>query len=1232
MIPTDIVQNRYRLIREIGKGSFSTVYEGIDTTEARPVAVKLFEYRGGLERFLRVQQEVSMLAKLNHPRIVKFYEVGQHNGTCYLIMELIPGVSLATYIKNRTALDPGEAVSIVMQITEALEHVHQHGMIHRDLKPANIMLARQPEDSVKVLDFGLAWVVSMADRFASKSVVGSFFYMAPEQTGILQVPIDYRADLYALGVMFYELLTGAPPFQGTDAGALIHQHVAKLPAPPRQVNPNIPPLLEEIVLKLLRKDPQERYQTATGLLEDLTEYYQAVLAGSESVHFPLARADRPGQPISFHARVVGRHSELAELQTAFDRAAAGHGQIVMIAGEPGIGKSRLVNEMRGYVNERGGAFISGKCNEYSRAFPYSPFVEAVQEYLQQVENLNPEKRRLAVERIKGAIGEMGEELTRILPEIKTLIGEPPHLATVSWEEDKQVERFLSVASDFLVSLGNPRLPVLLFLDDLQWIDGGTLQLLERTFAKVPSSHLFIVGTYRDSQVTQGHPLHTFLQIWKNAFKEIKLQFLSLQDLRTLLLELLNMQKAEARLLAQVIYEKTTGNPFFILEMLKAFLQGGVLALDRDGWKFDPGKVDQVSVSSQVDEVIVQRLTHIEEESLDVLSYAAVIGRDFTFEDLLHITPQEPAQILRNIDEASHYHIILPRVTPTGEQGYTFAHDKILETLYERIDPAIKQELHQKIAESLEGRYRDRLQDVIFELAIHFIRGTDQHKALRYSITAGDLAKQTYANSEAAHFYETALRLMEEGIAIEGASAAQLSLSLKEKLGDVNFFLGRYGDANKYYFEVRPFLTEKPDISRVETKIGTVFFRQGSPEETLEHLGNGLSALGIRQPKTVVGVMGSILWETVKQAGHTYLPRLFLRKRSEDPRKLEAVRLFEPLFYYYYFIDMKRSIQVHLKQLNVAEQLGDIEFLTIAYVNHEKVCSAIGMHRRALKYAEKALRLRERPEQGPRAAGEALLAMGMAHYYRAEWNTAMDYFLKAADEMMKVGNLWQVEVAYGHLSLVHLAKGEFEKTIECGKLVQRIAEAVKNIHGFGWAQCIFAFGYLPQGRITEALNHAQQAVRQCEVAGDNLITAMSLRLVGEIYFKKGQIDEAMTALEKSRAIIEQNTLLHDLSTGTYVVLAEAYLQAARADEAKRKVYLKKARRCLTVALILAKLFKNWSVPAYRVKGMYEWTVGKKIPAKRSLQKSLDIATELGARYELGRTYLEFGRCLLNKQRS
>jgi tetratricopeptide (TPR) repeat protein len=216
--------------------------------------------------------------------------------------------------------------------------------------------------------------------------------------------------------------------------------------------------------------------------------------------------------------------------------------------------------------------------------------------------------------------------------------------------------------------------------------------------------------------------------------------------------------------------------------------------------------------------------------------------------------------------------------------------------------------------------------------------------------------------------------------------------------------------------------------------------------------------------------------------------------------------------------------------------------------------------------------------------------------------------------------------------VYLAKGEFEKTIECGRLVQRIAEAVKNIHGLGWAQVVFAFGYLPQGKTRESLNHAQEAIRQCEMASDYLVMAMSLRVLGQLYLSTGQIDEALTALEKSRAIIEQNTLLHDLSTGTYVVLAEAYLQAARADEANRKTYLKKARRCLIVALILAKLFKNWSVPAYRVKGIYEWTRGKKTLAKRSLQKSLDVATKLGARYELGRTYLEFGKRLLNEQRS
>ncbi len=1223
------LSSRYRIIREIGKGGFSSIYEAFDTLEERPVAVKILDYKGDIERILRFRHEVAILSRLEHPHVVKVFHVAREDEIYYLVMELIKGVTLSDYLRSKGRLEVMEAVFIIIQAAKALDHVHRQGIIHRDIKPTNIMIIQNGEATAKILDFGFAWMVTLADRFASNSVIGTLSYMAPEQTGILQVPIDFRADLYALGVVFYELLTGIPPFKGSDAGSIIHQHIAKLPPLPRTINPDIPPILEEIAMKLLKKDPQDRYQTARGLIADLKKYQDLSLKEGGNISFKIGQSDDIKQPVSFYTKLIGREAVSTKLEISFKQAAYGKGKVIFIAGEPGIGKSRLVSELMTYVNQMGGIFISGKCNEYTREIPYASFVESIQEYVRQIDNLPTEKRSLVINRIKNTIGDTGWDVAKIIPEIKALIGEPSHLITL--DQDKQVERFRNIASDFLISLASEKVPVLLFWDDLQWVDGGSLQLLERAIPKINDSNMLIIGAFRDNEVGKGHLLYSFLQTWKNSLAEIKLHSLSLQDTIGIVMGVLNISESKAMDLAKVIYERTAGNPFFTLEMIKVLLEKNILSHERDFWRLDPAKIDQVSISLKVDELILKKLDNLKEEDLEVLSYAAIIGRHFTFNDLLYISYKKPEELLEVVNDAIRYHIITPRRKAVGESGYTFTHDKILEALYARIDPAIKERLHQRIGEYLEDRYRDRINDVTFELALHFIQGQDKQKALRYSLKAGEIAKETYANSESAYFYETALKLMSDGIFLEDERDPFPPLRIKENLGDAYFLLGRYEEANRRYFEIRPYLTDKIRIARLETKIGSVFFRQGDSEKTLEHFGKGLSALGVRQPKTASGVIVSIFFQTFIQIGHTLFPGLFIKKNKTMPgiKDIEAMRLFESLSYYYFFIDIKRCVQVNLRHLNLAERVGNVEFLRIVYCLHQKICGSLGMHKRGLKCAMNALTLKEMTGQIEGAHDNVFMALGVQYYYMAKLDEAIYFLDKAVDEMMKIGNLWEAEISYGILCLAYYGKSQPEKIIEYATVLQHIAEGVKDIRGMGWGQALLALGYSCQGKVDQALKHAESAVRNCETSSDQLVRVMNLRILGEIYLKRGNSDKAIKILETSRNVIKRYQIMHEFVAGTYVVLTEAYLEAARAIKSHRKVFLKKAKRSLFIALILGKIFKNWEGQAYRVKGIYEAIRGNKEKAMDNFKKSLEVSTQMGSRCELAKTYLEVGMQWLEK---
>lgn len=1271
MTTTLILGSRYHKGREIGRGSFSVVYEGFDTVTKQPVAVKALEYRGGRERLLRIQHEVSVLAALDHPHIVKTFALSEDAGTYYLIMELLEGLTLRQHLSGG-ALSAAQAVSLLIQVAEALRHVHQEGIVHRDLKPSNIMVLRSEGTvSAKVLDFGLAWTASLASRYASPAVVGSLPYMSPEQTGVLHMPTDSRADLYSLGIILYEMLTGQVPFRGTDVATLIHQHLGKIPPGPRTLNPGIPRLLDEITLRLLAKDPRERYQTAAGLLVDLGECSRVMSGGAASPDFTIGKADRVKEVIAFRTHVVGRATEFITLREALERAAEGKGEALLLCGEPGVGKTRLINELRSPVSERGGLFISGKCTEYTRAFPYAPFVEAIEEYVQMVQNLPAAKRADVEARLSARLGPLSAEVAKIVPEIRTLTGPVDALPSSPWEQEKDLERFLTVTSDFLVQMGDTSLPIVLFLDDLQWLDRGSLQLLERTIPKLAGSSVLVVGAYRDTEVREGHPLHGLIRIWKTFLKEIKLAVLAVSDVVTIVADLLHMDELHARDLAMTLHGRTAGNPFFTFELLKALIEMRGLVQVEGQWMVDHEQLGLVSSPTRVDQVILSRLAQFAPANLEILGYAAVIGRHFGFEDILHLADREPAAILACIDDAIRHCLLIPRAGPAGEPGYSFAHDKILEALYARLDPAQKASLHQKVADALERRFESRVHEVIFDLALHCIRGLDRPKALRYAYAAGHVAKSTYANAEAAYFFETVLALLAQGIRPDGEGTPMVADEVKEQLADVYVLLGRYDAATRLYAQLLPQLTDQLVISRMHTKMGAVYFKQGNKERTIEHFTQGLASLGIRQSKTLPGVLLSAIKETVIQCAHTYGPRLFVKpltspdpffvqmepppgqgdsssprtpraRRQEDIRVLNpALRLFQLLVQYFYFIDMKYSIQLHLKQLNLAERTGSGELMRIAYSMHALICNAIGMHRRARRYAERSMALNEEQrrdragfgsasrvlhERGTGLSDNSLVSLGRTYYYSGEHDEAIRIFTRAADETMKTGDLWEAEVALGHLCLAYFAKGQFGTIIDNANRLLSIADGVNDIRGKGWGQVLLAIGNLHLGDLDRALHHGDLAVQHNQTAGDQLITAMSLRVLGQTYLRAGDLTKALSTLERSRLVIEQHQLLHEFVTGTYVLLAEAYICAARAIEPARTLLLAKAGRFLRVAGLLAKLFRNWAAHYTRIRACYELERGRTTRAVRRLDQSIAIATELGADYELARGWVELGKRL------
>jgi serine/threonine protein kinase len=377
-LPGTTLLGKYKITGLLGEGGMSFVYQARDLESCRDVAVKIMKSNLTSTYFddlIRFKREIDIVSRLNHPGVVRVYETGEYENLPFLVMELLPGQSLADLLRSNYRFRIDETLEIVQQLAEILDYVHSRSIIHRDLKPANIFINNSVEKrEVKIIDFGLSFLLELKAIRDERQITGTFGYMSPEATGILKRRVDERSDLYSVGVIFYQLLAGAPPFNAAEARELIHQQTALTPQKIRTFNPLIPETLERIVMKLLMKDPDLRYQSAQGLLSDLKRCDRG------EADFIIGEKD-PAVKLSFQSSLVGRDNEFNKLVELFNQARNNQGSICLIAGEPGIGKSRLIEDFGLFVSAQKGLFVHGKCFYYQSKTPYQPFKDIIDDYL-----------------------------------------------------------------------------------------------------------------------------------------------------------------------------------------------------------------------------------------------------------------------------------------------------------------------------------------------------------------------------------------------------------------------------------------------------------------------------------------------------------------------------------------------------------------------------------------------------------------------------------------------------------------------------------------------------------------------------------------------------------------------------------------------------------------------------------------------------------------------------------
>ena len=792
-----ILNDRYHLESELGQGGMGTVYRAHDSVLDRDVALKLMSSpRLGTEGLSRLLVEAQTIAKLKHPNIVTVYDAGEVENQPYVVMEYIQGDTL-----NEHELDGFvEIVQVARQICAALLYAHEQNIIHRDLKPENVII--EPDGTVRLMDFGLA--ISTASRMTEKGLImGTVYYMSPEQA--FGREITPQSDLYSLGVILYELTTKRLPFEAEDALAVITQHIHAPVVPPRAKNEHIPVLLNDLILALLSKEPGDRPKSAKDVLAVLED--TQILAGDDSSVRELAVLDR-----IVRGRIVGRETEFQEARSLWQKTTTGQGQVLLISGEPGIGKTRLMREIVTHAEVSGGTALLGECYAESNA-PYSAFSQIV--------------RRGLSSRAANEIAfpdAVLADLLKLTPDLRLQYSNLESNPQLDPESEQQ--RLFEHMVAFCKTLAE-KSPLLLVVDDVHWADSGTLAMLHHLIRRIGKQYVMILVTYREVELRESRPFNDML-LELNRQRQgtrLKLDRLDREANHEMLQSIFAMEVSSE--FSDSIYRETDGNPFFIEEVCRALVESGALYYEDGEWHRP--SMEELEIPQGIQIAVESRLSKLPKEHLEALRMAAILGREFEFDVLLEALDMDEDALIEALEAAEEAQMI-QEADGTGDVAFVFVHALVPNAIVESVRTLRRRRLHKQAAKAIEELTPQNYE----ALAYHYGEAGDEGKTIKFHIMAGDRAAAAYANQDAEEHFLAALDLV-VGKQEEADLLTKTGIS-QDNQGKFNSAIETWGQAIRLY----QVLGDIDKAAELYARSGRALLSNGDTKAGLKNCHQGLS--------------------------------------------------------------------------------------------------------------------------------------------------------------------------------------------------------------------------------------------------------------------------------------------------------------------------------------------------------------------------------------------------------
>ncbi|MDT9184046.1 AAA family ATPase [Limnospira sp. PMC 289.06] len=985
----------YQITEELYTGSRTLVYRGIRSSDKQPVVIKILRHEyPNFNELVQFRHQYTIGKNLDFPSIVKPLNLEVYGNSYALIMEDGGGVSLSQYLEtsqNKHSkyhyFNLEDVLKIAIQIAETLNYLYQNRVIHKDIKPANILINPDTKQ-VKLIDFSISSLLPWeAPEVENPNVLeGTLSYISPEQTGRMNRGIDYRSDFYSLGVTCYELLTGKLPFKSSDVMELVHCHLAKQPRPIHEINPNIPIVISEIVSKLMAKNAEDRYQSALGIKYDLEQCLHQLQETGNIESFAIAQQDISDR-FMIPEKLYGREAEVQQLLAAFDRVNMNQTEMMLVAGFSGIGKTAVINEVHKPIVRQRGYFIKGKYDQFNRHIPLAAFVQAFRDLMGQILSESDSKIQTWKTHILEAVGENGQVLIDVIPELEHIIGPQPPALELSGNAAQN--RFDLLFHKFLQVFTNKEHPLVIFLDDWQWSDSASLNLLKMLMQET-QGYLLILGAYRDHEVSPVHPfILTVNEIIQTGatVNTITLSPLPELDINQLVADTLNCQLSIAKSLAKLVYQKTHGNPFFATQLLKALHDENLIVFEpskspfkpevsQGGWQYDIAKVQALTLTDDVVEFMALQLQKLPKDTQDILKLAACIGADFDF-NTLAIVSQKPTnvtavalwkalqegliipttKVYKFLAESEDQEVLNSAANPT----YRFLHDRIQQASYSLIHDDQKQATHLQIGQLLQHNLspteaEEKLFDIVGHLNLGhgLITDTKERETLaQINLSAAKKARNSTAYVAARNFVETGLELLAADC---WQSQYKLTLNIYVSATEVAYLNADFERMEKLstiVLKSAKYILDKVKIYEIKINALTA---QSRMLEAIAVADNALKELGVEfssQPDEAL--TAKTLATISQQLEGKKIEDLVNLPVMEDPETLAAMELLGILFAPIFLGNPTILPLLGFTMVNLSLRFGNAPISTIGYAIYGMVLSAfLGEVKKGYQFGRVAL--------------------------------------------------------------------------------------------------------------------------------------------------------------------------------------------------------------------------------------------------------------------------------------